>query len=180
MTRPDDRTKMRRDDRSRDEDWIRDYLTKAPFCSVATVTGDQPFLTFNTFVYDPDQHAIYLHTAARGQFRSNSEETNKVCLAVGEMGRLIPAKVAKEFSVEYKSVVVFGTISIIEDRKTARDALQILLDKYFGHLQPGDDYRPITPYEVDETAVYRIDIEAWSGKEKHIPDDTHGAFVYKS
>jgi hypothetical protein len=32
--------------------------------------------------------------------------------------------------------------------------------------EPGRDYREIVPEEMKQTAVFRIDIEEWSGKEK--------------
>jgi len=55
-------------------------------------------------------------------------------------------------------------------------ALQKLLDKYAPHLRPGEHYRPITAAELKRTAVYRVDVEAWSGKEKFEAPDFEGAF----
>jgi nitroimidazol reductase NimA-like FMN-containing flavoprotein (pyridoxamine 5'-phosphate oxidase superfamily) len=57
----------------------------------------------------------------------------------------------------------------LEDPAAKERALQGLLDKYFPDLKPGVDYRPITPEELDETAVFAVDIEAWSGKRKVAP-----------
>jgi nitroimidazol reductase NimA-like FMN-containing flavoprotein (pyridoxamine 5'-phosphate oxidase superfamily) len=94
------------------------------------------------------------------------------------MGRLLPADVALEFSVEYRGVVVFGTASVIVDETEASRALQLLLDKYFPHLKPDQDYRPIIPEELRRTSVYRIDIERWSGKQKKVAADFPGAFWY--
>jgi hypothetical protein len=45
-----------------------------------------------------------------------------------------------------------------------------LLDKYFPDLRPSRDYRPITDEELAATAVYAIEIEAWSGKQKMGPE----------
>jgi nitroimidazol reductase NimA-like FMN-containing flavoprotein (pyridoxamine 5'-phosphate oxidase superfamily) len=94
------------------------------------------------------------------------------------MGRLLPAARAKEFSVEYAGVVVFGRCEIVADEAEARHGLQLLLDKYFPHLRPGPDYRPITAEELAVTTVYRVRIDAWSGKQKVAPDDFPGAFHY--
>ena len=52
----------------------------------------------------------------------------------------------------------------------------MLLDKYAPHLKPWVDYRPTTDDELKRTAVYRIDVEAWSGKQKEVPADFPGAF----
>ena len=93
------------------------------------------------------------------------------------MGRLLPAPEALEFSVEYAGVVTFGTGRVVEEQDEARTALQMLLDKYAPHLRPGVDYRATTDDELKRTAVYRIDIEAWSGKQKEVPEDFPGAFA---
>jgi hypothetical protein len=53
------------------------------------------------------------------------------------------------------------------------------MDKYFTQLKPGKDYRPIEPDDLKITAVFRIDIESWSGKEKKVEGDPPGAFYYE-
>lgn len=168
----------RRDRAVDDETWIREYLQRASWGVLATAFDGQPFLNSNLFVFDPSMHAIYLHTARLGRTRSNIESSPQVCFSVGEMGRLLPADTALEFSVEYSSVVVFGRARVVADAEEARRALQLLLDKYFPHLRPGRDYRPIQPEELGRTSVYRVDIEHWSAKRKVAADDFPGAFLY--
>jgi nitroimidazol reductase NimA-like FMN-containing flavoprotein (pyridoxamine 5'-phosphate oxidase superfamily) len=172
-------TQVRRRDREvTDEAWIRALLHRAAFGSLATVHDGQPFLNMNLFVYDEAAGVIYMHTARTGRTRANVEEEEPVCFAVSEMGRMLPAKVALEFSVEYAGVVVFGRAAVVADEGEAREALQRLLDKYFPHLRPGPDYRPITAEELARTTVYRIRMERWSGKQKAVGDDFPGAFRY--
>jgi nitroimidazol reductase NimA-like FMN-containing flavoprotein (pyridoxamine 5'-phosphate oxidase superfamily) len=172
-------TQMRRSDRAvEDEGWIRALLHRAPVGVLATAYDGQPFVNSNLFVYDADAHAIYLHTARVGRTRTNVAHNERVCFTVYEVGRLLPADVALEFSVEYASVVVFGRASILSDESEATAALQLLLDKYFPHFQPGQDYRPITPEELKRTGVYRVDIDEWSGKKKEVEADFPGAFLY--
>jgi hypothetical protein len=172
-------TEVRRKDRAVDDDgWIRDFLRRAPSGTLATVHDGQPFVNMNIFVYAEDEHALYLHTARAGRTRANIEAEERVCFGVQAMGRLLPAPRAKEFSVEYAGVVVFGRGAVVADEGEARRALQLLLDKYFPHLHPGRDYRPITAEELAVTTVYRIRIDAWSGKQKVAPADFPGAFRY--
>jgi hypothetical protein len=75
-------------------------------------------------------------------------------------------------------VTVFGKALLVEDEEEAMLALQKLLDKYFPHLRPGTHYHPITPEELDRTAVYRLEIEGWSGKKAQAPAVLPGAFFY--
>jgi hypothetical protein len=184
-------TAVRRSDREvTDEEWIRALLHHAPVGYLATMYGDQPFINSNLFVYDEAAHIIYMHTARKGRTQTNIDGNNsgqqddrsavqsKVCFTVTEMGRLLPANVALEFSVEYKGVVVFGCGEVVNDPVEASAALQKLLNKYAPHLKPGQDYRPVVEEELKRTAVFRIHIEDWSGKKKEVAADFPGAFYY--
>lgn len=170
---------MRRQDRAvKDEEWIDQFLAQSPTGVLSTVSDGQPFLTPNTFYYDVERHAIYMHTASHGRTRDNVEQDNRVCFCVFRLGRLLPADRAKELSTEFASVVIFGRGIIVENRQEAREALQELADKYFPHLTAGKDYQQITPSEVSETTVFRIDIDQWSAKQKKVDQEFPGAFEY--
>lgn len=174
-----DYTEVRRSDRAvEDEGWIREFLRRAPVGVLATVYEGQPFINSNLFVYDEAENAIFMHTARLGRTRANIEAEERVCFSIMEMGRLLPADEALEFSVEYNGVVVFGRGQVISDPVEAKRALQLLLDKYAPHLRPGRDYRPTTDEELARTAVYRISIDQWSGKRKKVDEDFPGAYSY--
>jgi nitroimidazol reductase NimA-like FMN-containing flavoprotein (pyridoxamine 5'-phosphate oxidase superfamily) len=157
---------IRRQDRAQDDTWIKAYLHRAPFGSLATVLEGQPFIVARNFVYDEDAHAIYLHGATKGRTYLNVMSYGRVCFSASEMGRLLTAKKAINFGVEYSGVVVFGRAAIVTDPAEARHGLQLLMDKYFPRLKPGRDYEPITEGDLKITAVIRVDIESWSGKQK--------------
>jgi nitroimidazol reductase NimA-like FMN-containing flavoprotein (pyridoxamine 5'-phosphate oxidase superfamily) len=176
---PAEWTDVRRRDRQvTDDDWVRDFLRSAPAGTLATVANGQPFVNMNIFVYNEPDHAIYMHTARTGRTRMNVEGDERVCFSVNEMGRLLPADTALEMSVEYSGVIVFGRAAVVEDEAEAERALNLLLAKYFPHLKSGRDYRAITPDELARTSVYRIRIDAWSGKRKAVAADFPGAFRY--
>lgn len=176
-TATDERAALRRRDRGKDDAWIRAFLTAAPHGHLATVDADgQPFLNANLFVFDEARHCIYLHTARTGRTRDNIDGGDRVAFSAQAMGRLLPAAEALEFSVEYAGVVAFGRGRVVEDVDEAVAALRALLEKYAPHLRYGEDYRHVTDGELKRTAVYRVDIEAWSGKQKEVPDDFPGAF----
>lgn len=172
-------TEIRRSDRAvTDEAWICALLHRAPVGVLAFNQGDQPFLNSNLFVYDEEAHAIYMHTARVGRTPASLASETKICFTVFEMGRLLPADEALEFSVEYSGVTVFGTAVTLEDPVEAKHGLQLLLDKYAPHLRPDVHYRGITSDEMKRTAVYRINIHEWSGKKKEVGQDFPGAYYY--
>ena len=173
----DPRSALRRRDRGKDDPWIRAFLHAAPYGFLATVgDGGQPYLNSNIFVFDEARHCLYLHTHRTGRTRDNMEAHEKVSFSAAAMGRLLPAAEALEFSVEYAGVVVFGVGRVVEDADEATHGLRILLEKYAPHLRYGEDYRQVTGDELKRTAVFRVDIETWSGKQKEVAADFPGAF----
>jgi len=149
----------------RDDDWIRTFLRSAKVGHIASARDGQPFLNPNTFWFDEENHQIAFHSNVAGRIRSNIETNPKVCFEASELGKLLPSNVALEFSLQYRSVIVFGTARVITNPAEARRLLYGLLDKYFPKMTPGKEYREITEKELRATSVYAIAIESWSGKE---------------
>lgn len=149
----------------RDDDWIRAFLRTAQVGHIASSLNGQLFLTPSLFWFDEENRQIIFHSNVTGRVRSNLESSPKVCFEASEMGRLLPSNVALEFSVQYRSVVVFGTAHLVTDPAEARRVLYGLIQKYFPTMRAGEEYREITDKELKRTSVYAIQIEEWSGKE---------------
>jgi nitroimidazol reductase NimA-like FMN-containing flavoprotein (pyridoxamine 5'-phosphate oxidase superfamily) len=149
----------------REEEWIRAFLRKAKIGHIATVQDGQPFLNPSTFWFDEEYRQIIFHSNIAGRIRSNIENDAKVAFEICEMGNVLPANVALEFSLQYRSVVVFGTARLLTDPAEMRRVLYGLIRKYFPEMIAGKDYRKITDKELKRTSVYAIQIEEWSGKE---------------
>ena len=160
-------TKMRRKDREvADKKWIIALLNRADYGVLATCADGQPFTVARNFAYDVEKHAVYFHGARKGRTFESAKVGALANLNVSEMGELIVSDRAKNFGVHYKSVVIFGRLSIVEDADEAKHALQLLMDKHFPELRPDADYMPTTDNDLKVTAVIRMDIDEWSGKEK--------------
>ncbi|HID33899.1 MAG TPA: pyridoxamine 5'-phosphate oxidase family protein [Anaerolineae bacterium] len=174
-------TKVRREDRAiYDDAWIAEFLCQAPVIAVSFTDGNQPYVKPTLFIYDPERHAVYFHATQFGRTTELLRQHPKAAFTAFEMGRLLPAERAMDFSVEYESVVAFGEIAIIDDEDEATHGLQLLLNKYFPHLKPGEDYASIQSRELKITAVFRLDIQEWVGKRKRVDDDFPGAFSYNA
>ena len=160
-------TRIRRQDRAiTDDAWIADFLRKADYGVFATCKNGQPFTVARNFAYDADRHVIYFHGARKGRTFDIVGDGVPVNLNVSEMGEWIVAERAMNFGVLYKGVVVFGRLTVVEVVEEAKHGLQLIMDKHFPHLRPGVDYEAATDEDLKVTAVFRVDIEAWSGKEK--------------
>jgi len=154
----------RRERAVEDEGWIRDHLQEAPFVTVATECEGQPFITPMNFAYDDEARALYLHGARAGRLFENLGRNERVCVNACRMGAVIPGDSASGFSLEYESVTAFGRMLVVAEEGEARHGLRLLMEKYAPGLRPGVDYRDVSEADLRRTAVYRLDIEAWSGK----------------
>jgi len=174
-------SKIRRTDREiNDDQRIKFILKNSPYGVVATVYQGQPFAQSNIFAYDSEQHAVYLHNSEHGRTPDNIRTNKRVCFTTSQIGRLLPAKKACNFSVEYASVVIFGTANIIQDPDEKVLGLNHLMNKYFTNFEAGKDYPFIEQEQLKGTAVIRIDILEWSAKCNQAAPDFPGAFHFGS
>ena len=149
----------------RGDEWIRAFLHVAKVGHIASARDGQPFLNPTTFWFDEENHQIIFHSNLAGRVRSNIEDNPRVCFEASELGNLLPSNVALEFSLQFRSVIVFGTARLISDAEEARRVLYGLIHKYFPAMTAGTEFREITDKELKRTSIYAIKIEAWSGKE---------------
>lgn len=170
------REPRRRDRAIRTPQSIHDLLLRAPLGVLALVGDDGPKAVPNLFSFDPVRGAVYLHAARTGETRRAMDAGPRVSFCVSEMGRLLPADAAVDWSVEYTSVVLEGSASVVDDPDEARYALDLMMAKYAPGFRPGTDYRGIEAKDLARTSVFRIDIERWSGKGK--TSDSEAAYDY--
>src|SRR5689334_210028 len=149
----------------RDDEWIRAFLREAKVGHIASARDGQPFLNPTTFWFDEENHRIIFHSNVAGRIRSNLESNSRVCFEANELGKMLPANVALEFSLQFRSVIVFGNARLVSDSVEARRVMYGLIHKYFPEMTAGREFREITDKELKRTSIYAIQIEEWSGKE---------------
>jgi hypothetical protein len=157
--------KQRRPQNTRDDDFIKALLRRGEIAHLAHAWDNQPFITPTNYWYDEEKHRIIFHSNVVGRMRANLERQPKVALEVSEIGKYLPANTALEFSIQYRSVIVFGGVKVLSDHEDIRFVLNALIKKYFPRFTPGKEFRPITDKEIARTTIYALEIEAWSGKE---------------
>ena len=106
--------------------------------------------------------SLYFHSALEGEKMESIVHDNRVCFEVD-----IPVKYVESnrepcsASYRYRSVIVKGNASIVEDVDMKVSALTALMDKY----QPTGGYGSFRKEKLDITAVVKIDIVEIKGKE---------------
>ena len=149
----------------REDEWIRAFLRAAKVGHIATARDGQPFLNPSTFWFDEANHQIVFHSNVAGRIRSNIENNSRVCFEACELGKMLPSNVALEFSLQFRSVILFGTVRILNEPEEMRRVMYGLIQKYFRAMRAGQQYREITDKELKITFGDAIKGEEWSGKE---------------
>lgn len=176
-------TQVRRKDRVlADEEWMDRFLTMSAVGHLAVAYEGQPLVHSNFFWYDGAR--VYWHTAQVGKLRAVLETgVARACFTVTEFGRVLPAGTPFDFSTEYASVVLYGTVRVVADVAEKHRALEGVMQKYAPHLVAGVDYEPMPESDIALTSVYCFDIDTRVGKHNVKPDDypaypyPHGSFI---
>src|SRR5262245_66073070 len=118
---------QRRPQHARDDDWIRAFLKVAKIGHIASSVDGQPFINPTMFWFDEENHQIAFHSNVAGRIRSNIESNPRVCLEASELGKFLPSNVALEFSLQFRSVAVYGMARLVADPIEARRQLYGLI-----------------------------------------------------
>jgi nitroimidazol reductase NimA-like FMN-containing flavoprotein (pyridoxamine 5'-phosphate oxidase superfamily) len=163
MSAPTTRTQVHRHPERGDYDraTIDSILDEALICHVAFNDGDgapRCLPTIHARVGD----TIYLHgsTAARAwkALRAGAE----VCIVATIVDGLVMARSAFNHSMNYRSVVVFGTAREVTDEEELHTAAAAITS----HVAPGreDEARMPTPAEYKQTLLLAVPLEEASAK----------------
>jgi nitroimidazol reductase NimA-like FMN-containing flavoprotein (pyridoxamine 5'-phosphate oxidase superfamily) len=134
-------------------------LEKAVYGRLATC-GDsiQPYITPINFVLNDEK--IYFHCGFKGQKIKNIKSNSKVCFEVSRHGKLYVAPHAKNFSMRYWSILVFGQASQVNDETKKLFVMNKLMEKY----APGYEYTPLTLADMKTCNLIEITINEITGK----------------
>lgn len=149
---------MRRKDRILKHASALSLLDTGEYGVLSTVgENDQPYgIPVN---YTVIGHTIFIHSAPEGHKLDNVKTNNKVSFCVVGKTELLPEK----FAIKYKSVVVFGRASIVDD-KNKKNALISLVAKYSPeHMDAGGRY---IDNLIDKTVVVQVSIDQITGKSR--------------
>ncbi len=119
----------------------------------------QPFVI--PTLYGRDDDRLFLHGSAASRMMRELEKGVPVCVTVTQVDGLVLARSAFHHSMNYRSVVAFGTARKVADADK-REALRVISD----HLIRGrwDDVREPNEKELKATIVLEFTIEEASAK----------------
>jgi nitroimidazol reductase NimA-like FMN-containing flavoprotein (pyridoxamine 5'-phosphate oxidase superfamily) len=134
-------------------------LEKAVYGRLATCgNNNQPYITPLNFVFTNGR--IYFHCGFEGQKIDNINSNPRVCFEVSRHGKLYAAPLAKNFSMRYWSILVFGKAAQVNDEKRKLFVMNKLMKKY----APGYEYAPLSLADMKTCNLIEITIYEVTGK----------------
>ena len=158
-----------------DRETVYRILDEGFLCHVGFVVDGQPFVIPTS--YGRKDASLYIHgSAASRMLRQMQAMQDKdgapICITVTLLDGLVLARSVFNHSMNYRSVVVLGKATLVDDPEEKLAALRVLSE----HILPGrwDDSRQPNERELKATSVLRVPIEEFSAKVRIGPpiDDT--------
>jgi uncharacterized protein len=143
-----------------DRERIDAILDEALVCHLGFAVDDQPYVI-------PTLHArigdrLYVHGSAASRMLRHAASDVRICVTVTLLDGLVLARSVFNHSIDYRSVVVLGTPTLVEDVGEKREALHAFTD----HIAPGrwEEARQPTDQELKATWILSVPLDEASAK----------------
>jgi hypothetical protein len=148
-----------------DRETVYRILDEGFLCHAGFVVDGQPFVIPTS--YGRKDASLYIHGSAASRMLRQMKDGVPVCITVTLLEGLVLARSIFNHSMNYRSVVILGKATLVDDPQEKLAALRILSE----HILPGrwDDSRQPNERELKATSVLRVAIEEFSAKVRQGP-----------
>jgi len=143
-----------------DSETINAILDEAFVCHVGFVLDGQPYVIPTGYARIGDD--LYIHGSSASRMLRSLTEGVQVCVTVTLVDGLVLARSAFHHSMNYRSVVILGKATLVDEPEEKNRAMEALTE----HIVPGrwKDVRWPTELELKATSVLKVPIEEASAK----------------
>lgn len=135
---------------------IESIILRSSVCRLAFSEDDRPYIIPLCFGYK--DNILYFHSACEGKKLDILRKNNNVCFEFDIDHEIVGAEDACKWGMKFRSVIGFGKASFIDDLKSKRRALDIIMQHYSGRSFV---YAEVA---VKNTAIIKVKIERMTGK----------------
>jgi nitroimidazol reductase NimA-like FMN-containing flavoprotein (pyridoxamine 5'-phosphate oxidase superfamily) len=143
-----------------DRDAVYRILDEGFLCHVGFSVDGQPYVIPTS--YGRKDANLYIHGSAASRMLRQMKDGVQVCITVTLLDGLVLARSIFNHSMNYRSVVILGEATLVEDPQEKLEALRVLSEQ----IVPGrwDDVRQPNEQELKATFALRVPIEEFSAK----------------
>lgn len=163
------RSRIRRHaERARDAEAAEAILCAGRVAHVGFSDGSgQPYVLPFTYAYEDGR--LYLHGARASRMVRLLRTGTPVCIEVTLLDGLVASRSAKSHSMNYRSVVVFGTAEAVTNETEKRAVFERMTARYFPDRLAGRDYLPARAGELRAVELLAVRVEELSAKARSGP-----------
>ena len=148
---------MRRSEREiTDRSEIEEILRRAEVVHIGMVDRGEPYVVPVVFAYGDG--CIYFHGATEGRKAAALRANPRVCFETYVDYEIVRGKMACQFSAKYRSIIGYGTVSVVEQRDDKVKGLDVLMSRF------AEGPFSYNEQALARTAVFRLNIESMTGK----------------
>lgn len=143
-----------------DRETVYRILDEGFLCHVGFSIDGQPFVIPTS--YGRKDANLYIHGSAASRMLRHMKDGLPVCITVTLLDGLVLARSVFNHSMNYRSVLILGKATLVDNLTEKLAALEILSE----HILPGRwaDARQPNERELKQTSVLRLPIEEFSAK----------------
>lgn len=143
-----------------DRETIYAILDEGFICHVGFNVDTQPYVLPTGYARIGDD--LYIHGSSASRMLRNLSKGVDVCVTVTLVDGLVLARSAFHHSINYRSVVILGKATLVDDREEKDKVLEAFTE----HVIPGrwDEVRWPNELEMKATSVLKLPIEEASAK----------------
>ncbi len=154
---------MRRSGREiKEKGEIYNIIRESKVCRLGLCVNNKPYIVAMNFGFvENDPPIIYFHSAKEGKKLDILKENNNVCVQFDLSGEIIKNDKACGWSINYKSVVGFGSAEIINSPEEKIKGLNAIMKQYSGR----NDFI-FEEKQLEAVAVIKVTLAQLTGKQK--------------
>ncbi len=139
----------------------------AKICHVGFVMDDQPYVLPMACARDGEN--LLLHGSVASRLMNRLADGLRCCVTITHLDGIVLARSAFHSSMNYRSVMVFGIATMVNELSAKKEGLDTLVEQ----LVPGrlTELRESTSKEINATYLLSIPIETFTTKVRTGPPD---------
>jgi nitroimidazol reductase NimA-like FMN-containing flavoprotein (pyridoxamine 5'-phosphate oxidase superfamily) len=141
---------------------ILEIIKKCKFCRIGLSENNKPYVIPLNYGYSYDNNTLvlYFHSAIEGKKLDIIQKNNNACFEFDCDTKLVEGKKPCDYGYEYKSIIGFGKIIILETNEEKINGLNCLMKQ-----QTGKDIKyDFTENELNNVMVFKLLVNEFTGK----------------
>ncbi|ESA36272.1 flavin-nucleotide-binding protein [Leptolyngbya sp. Heron Island J] len=143
-----------------DLETVYSILDAGLICHIGFVVDEQAYVIPTAYGREDDR--LFIHGSPASRMLKTLQQGIEVCVTVTLLDGLVLARSAMHHSMNYRSVMLFGTAELVSEQKQRQQALYALTE----HIMPGRwaETRDPNEQELQATTVLALPINEASAK----------------